>query len=430
MAIKALACCLLGCVVAGGSTVKGQPLTPSSTRGVQRISSVRTAQTRSGASKLSSHAGPIGPRLVQAAIQHRFVPSLQVPAAGGAGLGPGTDFVNVTQDLGANNPSAQFDGTNWHFHFQRGDAGWISAFELANQYNIHRIYFPRGTYWFGSNSTTVDLALYPKLWDGTALDVFGDGDYLVHFLSWAPVVGPMLDISSSKTFASMSWKIHGFHFEGCATDYAFSINLDRPGIENQPRAEHNNFKLYDVSFGNYLENNTCHGQYFPPASPITPTYAKGAVYLAHIWSSQIEMGLATVSTSAPYHLFNQTGGVILNEVQYSTLSLRGTGTHSGDTWAHGVQPWNREAYNGWGIIIKADVNSNTVIQTHCEGSGGCVLIEGPGTHSCLHACAIDCVFVHCVFLTFENSKTERLIRPPRLHHDSQWRNRSNAVLFD
>jgi hypothetical protein len=56
------------------------------------------------------------------------------------------------------------------------------------------------------------------------------------------------------------------------------------------------------------QNNTCHGTYFPPATPDTPTYAKGAVYLAHIWSSQIEMGLATVSTSAPYSLFNETGG--------------------------------------------------------------------------------------------------------------------------
>jgi hypothetical protein len=52
---------------------------------------------------------------------------------------------------------------------------------------------------------------------------------------------------------SMSWKVHGLRFEGCATDYAFAINLDKPGITNQPRAEHNNFKLYDVSFGNYLE---------------------------------------------------------------------------------------------------------------------------------------------------------------------------------
>lgn len=92
-------------------------------------------------------------------------------------------------------------GTNWHFHFERGDAGWISAFERANEFSIHRIYFPRGTYWFGNNSTTVDLALYPRLWDGTALDVYGDGDYLVHFLSWEPIVGPMLDLSASKTFA-------------------------------------------------------------------------------------------------------------------------------------------------------------------------------------------------------------------------------------
>jgi hypothetical protein len=78
---------------------------------------------------------------------------------------------------------------------------------------------------------------------------------------------------------------------------------------------------------------------------------------AHIWSSQLEMGLATVSSTAPLSEFNETAGVVLNEVQYlpwgthatisilnlplvltrkifvprsrySTLSLRGTGTHT------------------------------------------------------------------------------------------------------
>ena len=46
----------------------------------------------------------------EAKIVHRFVPELQVPASA---LSPGSDLVNVTRDLGANNPSAQWDGTQW-----------------------------------------------------------------------------------------------------------------------------------------------------------------------------------------------------------------------------------------------------------------------------------------------------------------------------
>eukprot|EP01045_Picozoa_sp_COSAG04_P015114 COSAG04_NODE_1174_length_7930_cov_2.184651_1_plen_168_part_00 len=133
------------------------------------------------------------------------------------------------------------------------------------------------------------------------------------------------------------------------------------------------------------------------------------MYLAHIWSSQLEMGLATVSTSAPLSAFNDTAGVTLNEVQYTTLSLRGTGTHTDASFSE-VTPWEPEVYNGWGIVMVANCNSNTVVQTRehfvsaclpvvepsnrsrpedsvtawarlrtdCEGSGGCVLIRGPG----------------------------------------------------
>ena len=78
--------------------------------------------------------------LREARIRHHFVPELQAPAVP---LGPGHNTVNVTRDLGNNNPSIQFDGTNWHYHFARGDAGWISAFELANKFAIHRIYCKR-----------------------------------------------------------------------------------------------------------------------------------------------------------------------------------------------------------------------------------------------------------------------------------------------
>ena len=78
-------------------------------------------------------------------------------------------------------------------------------------------------------------------------------------------------------------------------------------------------------------------------------------------------------------------------MQYSTLSLRGTGTHS-DASFSGPEPWNAPMYAGWGIIFVANVNSNTVVQTHCEGSGGCVLIDGPGCFENRFVLVRECMF--------------------------------------
>jgi hypothetical protein len=135
--------------------------------------------------------------------------------------------------------------------------------------------------------------------------------------------------------------------------------------------------VFDMTFYNHLENNTCHGNKFPAVHGQTSTNAKGAVYFGHVWSSSIDFGLATVATAADPSQFNHTAGAVLDEVQYSTLSLRGTGTHS-DASFSGPEPWNQAYYGGWGIIFVANCNSNTIVQTHCEGSGGCVLISGPG----------------------------------------------------
>jgi hypothetical protein len=292
-----------------------------------------------------AHARKLSRSFREAAIQHRFVPELQ----GRAGLGSealawSADLVNVTRDLGPNNPSIQYDGVNWHYHFARGDAGWLSAFELANKLAIHKIYFPRGVYWFGNpgayKPTVVDLSLYPRLWDGESIEVYGDGDYQTSFTTWAPITnGSMLEVSSSKTIATMAQRFHGFHFDGCSTEFALSINSVHAV---QPRAEHNDFGLYDCTFINILMDNKCDGgRYFNRTPGQTRAYARGALFLGHIWSSKIDFGLAAVLTSAPPAEYNNTGGVVLNEVQYTTMRLTGTGSHFG-----AVQPWNETNYVG------------------------------------------------------------------------------------
>eukprot|EP00038_Savillea_parva_P023450 m.40996 g.40996 ORF g.40996 m.40996 type:complete len:423 (-) comp6058_c0_seq1:90-1358(-) len=328
---------------------------------------------------VTAHRGP-RPRPARLPPIPHFVPHLQVKSQ--TPVSPGSDYVNVTSDLGVNNPSVQFDGSNFHYHFARGDAGWMSAFEVANANHINKIYFPRGTYWFGTSAcgpncsaTTIDLAAYPNLYNGKALDIYGDGDYLTHFTHWGPIDdGPMLTLTASTTVATMAWRLHGMYFDACTTSYALAIN-DPDAAQGAPRAEHNDMHVYDVSVANALENRTCHGTYFPGAPS---EGARGAVYFGHMWSSAINVGYATVTTDRGPLLFNDTAGLVLNEVQYSTLSLRGLGTHSAASFSK-PDPTQPAWYNGWGLILKANVNSNTIVQLHCEGTGGCVLIDGPGS---------------------------------------------------
>jgi hypothetical protein len=349
-----------------------------------RLALLVSSSTLSAATTLSTGPGAhvtmareLGRGFRQAKIQHEFVPELQAPQAE---LQWSADLVNVIRDLGSNNPSVQYDGTNWHYHFKRGDAGWLSAFELANRLAIHKIYFPRGVYWFGDttssppvyNPTIVDLSLYPRLWNGESIEVFGDGDYQTSFTTWGPITnGSMLEISSSKTIATMAQRFHGFHFDGCASDFSFSINSVHAV---QPRAEHNDFGLYDCTFINVLMDNTCDGgRHFHPSPSQQRTYARGAAFFGHIWSSKIDFGLAAVLTSAPASEYNRTGGVVLTEVQYTTMRLTGTGSHYGD-----VQPWNETNYVGWGVLMMDNNNGNTVTELHCEGSGGCIKVDGVG----------------------------------------------------
>eukprot|EP01047_Picozoa_sp_COSAG01_P034002 COSAG01_NODE_2532_length_7493_cov_2.416960_5_plen_159_part_00 len=127
----------------------------------------------------------------------------------------------------------------------------------------------------------------------------------------------MLLLTASKTMATMSWQIHAMHFDGCSTSYAFSLNEDtlpsqctRHGA-TCPRAEHNNIHIYDMTFYNHLENNSCHGNSFPVAHGQRSTNAKGAVYFGHVWSSSIDVGLATVATAAAPSSFNSTAGAAL-----------------------------------------------------------------------------------------------------------------------
>ena len=77
------------------------------------------------------------PRISTVGLTHmEYKSDLQSPAVP---VTPQNEFVDVTVHLGADNPSIQLDaGNNYHYHFKRGDAGWISALAVANANNIRK----------------------------------------------------------------------------------------------------------------------------------------------------------------------------------------------------------------------------------------------------------------------------------------------------
>lgn len=77
-------------------------------------------------------------QLIEELHSNTFVPELQVPAVE---VSASNVQINAVTDLGANNPSKQCsaDGTSCNYHYARGDAGWISAFEVANTYGVQKV---------------------------------------------------------------------------------------------------------------------------------------------------------------------------------------------------------------------------------------------------------------------------------------------------
>ena len=74
-----------------------------------------TAQPLSPAA-MHRHMSPLRPQLrLFDGLQHRFVPSLQVPAVA---VSASNEQINAVTDLGANNPSKQCspDGTSCNYH--------------------------------------------------------------------------------------------------------------------------------------------------------------------------------------------------------------------------------------------------------------------------------------------------------------------------
>ena len=72
-------------------------------------------------------------------------------------------------------------------------------------------------------------------------------------------------------------------------------------------------------------------------------------------------------------LFDDTSGLTLYEVAYSTLSLRGLGSDNGNGFGK-PDPTKTEQCPGWGVVFDTADYAYTITQLHCEvreGEGEC-----------------------------------------------------------
>ena len=320
-------------------------------------------------------------------------------------------MVDVTKDLGVNNPSVQvIDGVSY-YNFARGDAGWISAFEVAEARSAKRIYFPSGQYFFGGAPNTtcgavdiepanglcyapvvVNADLYPSL--GQGVEVFGDGVGATAFHSWAPIAsGSALTITANQTIGTAYWSFHDFAISLCATGFALAFN---DPARAQPRNEFNTMHVQRISVWNGLVNQTCDSSTAWAVRPgQTRTNSAGGLYLGHIWSSTLSVDEVAVESGAPAAEFNSTAAVVLDEVQYSTLDLRGLGTGLPGAFDK-PDPTNAALYFGWGVILKANVYACTVTQLHVEIAGGGALIAASSAENVVTSAIFSMMFLAAI----------------------------------
>lgn len=330
-------------------------------------------------------------------------------------------YVDVTQDLGTNNPSVQtIDNTNY-YNFARGDGGWISAFEVAEAMKLKRIYFPAGIYFFGGSSNTscsltdieprnglcyapviIDASLYPSLAQG--VEVFGDGGGATQFRSWAPVMSgsAALTFSASTTLGTAYWSVHDLQFMFCTVGFGVAFNNPTAAY---PRNEFNTLHLARVSVWNGLVNNTCNGGSWDRRPGAQRANSMGGLYLGHIWSSTLSVDEVAVQSGGPDSEANSTGAVVLNEVQYSTLDLRGLGAARPGAFAR-PDPRNESLYYGWGVIFEANVYACTITQLHVEIAGGGALIKASTAENIFTSSIFSMMAVACIVQLDGNADTQ------------------------
>ena len=86
---------------------------------------------------------------------------------------------------------------------------------------------------------------------------------------------------------------------------------------------------------------------------------------------------------------------MLDEVQYSTLDLRGLGTGLPGAFSR-PDPTDAALYFGWGLILRANVYACTVTQLHVEIAGGGVLIKASSAENVVTSAIFSMVFLAAI----------------------------------
>jgi len=227
------------------------------------------------------------------------------------------------------------------YYFADGDAGWSAAFRQIKATGLKTIHFPGGVYHL-TRPAKIDLfALFgDEDFYQNGVVVYGDGIENTYFNGDQRLAGSAIEIGSSKAKILMGFKIHGFSLRVDSTEYALRLNPD-PG-NGSVAVDWNGCSLNDV----YVHN---------------AGVGLGAIYVRRWFSGRIQTTLAVVN-SAQRARYNDVAAVLLDEVQYTLLDLRGLG--SGTV--------------GWGLILQNYCYSNHFMMVHVEGAGGAMLFKGAG----------------------------------------------------
>jgi hypothetical protein len=249
--------------------------------------------------------------------------------------------------------SAYTNGKQWEYHFAEGDGGWLAALRLAATTGIKTIHFPAGVYHLTQPAYLDLFAIFgaaPFFWNG--LHIYGDGIESTYFNSDTKLLGTAITFTtSSQSLILMGFKIHGFSLRVQSSEYALRLNMDPKArvMTNRmrskdvdPKLEWNGSSLYDL----YVMNEGS---------------GLGAIYI-HSWFSGYIQTLLAVVVSDQLARYNDIGAVVLDEVQYSLLDLRGLGSGT----------------LGWALILQHYCYSNHFTMMHIEVAGGAMLFKGDG----------------------------------------------------
>lgn len=260
----------------------------------------------------------------------------------------------------------------WAYYYDDFDAALKLAFQQANDNHRHVIYFPQGTYIYKGTATgsatdydasqsryfkpaVIDMASYPNLADRPMI-LYGDGFDLTRIWCDGVVVGNFMEIKSSAARTYTGWQLRDFSINCKATGDGLCLFS---GIEMNASVIRN-IGVRNLCPANYVRNSVTYN-------------AKSGLRVRNFWSGFIYTDIAVVNTGGTG---TDMAGLILDQVQYSTVEARGLGATKNVGSAYTDPDPSKDYYgNGFGIVMTNNCASLAIPILHVEVAGNGAYID-------------------------------------------------------